>query len=159
MEIVMRRTFFVGGATILGLVLLVSAAISQDTTMMRGRGAGPMRMGRMAKGSPMMYDLKTVETDSGEVATLDTVSSGTMPPGVHLTLTMGKENLGVHLGPAWYLSKQDVRIRPGDRIVVTGSRISFRGSPALIAAEIRNGKGVLKLRDAAGFPLWSRRRN
>jgi hypothetical protein len=41
------------------------------------------------------------------------------------------------------------------RIEVKGSRVTFEGKPALIAAEVRKGDEVLKLRDEAGMPLWS----
>lgn len=36
-----------------------------------------------------------------------------------------------------------------------GSRISFEGNPAIIAAEVKKGDEVLKLRDEKGVPFWS----
>lgn len=35
------------------------------------------------------------------------------------------------------------------------SKIAFGGKPALIAAQVKKGDEVLKLRDDAGFPVWS----
>jgi len=78
-----------------------------------------------------------------------------MSAGVHLLVDTGKERLSVHLGPEWYIERQDVPLERGDTIEVKGSRISFEGKPALVAAEVRKGADVLKLRDDAGVPVWS----
>jgi hypothetical protein len=70
-------------------------------------------------------------------------------------LKTDKETLSVHLGPVWYLENQDIKIEAKDKIEVKGSKITFEGKPAIIAAEVRKGDDVLKLRDEAGFPSWS----
>jgi hypothetical protein len=103
-----------------------------------------------------MYDLKTVETVSGEVISVDRITPMKgMSSGVHLMLKTDKETLSVHLGPVWYLENQDIKIEAKDKIEVKGSKITFEGKPAIIAAEVRKGDDVLKLRDEAGFPSWS----
>ncbi|HEV8725573.1 MAG TPA: hypothetical protein VGW77_33555 [Candidatus Binatia bacterium] len=56
-----------------------------------------------------------------------------------------KETVSVHLGPSWYLENQDVKIDPKDKVEVKGSRITFGGKPAIIAAEVKKGDEVLKL--------------
>ncbi len=66
-----------------------------------------------------------------------------------------KETISVHLGPAWYIQRQDMKIVPGDKVEITGSRITFEGKPAIIAAEVKKGTEILKLRDENGFPVWS----
>jgi hypothetical protein len=63
--------------------------------------------------------------------------------------------MSVHLGPAFYLENQDVKIEPKDKVEVKGSRVTFGGKPAIIAAEVKKGDEVLKLRDENGFPMWS----
>jgi hypothetical protein len=75
--------------------------------------------------------------------------------GIHLLLKSDKETVSVHLGPAWFVENQDTKIEAKDKIEVRGSRVTFEGKPALIAAEVRKGDEVLKLRDEAGVPLWS----
>jgi hypothetical protein len=40
-------------------------------------------------------------------------------------------------------------------VEVTGSRVTFDGKPALIAAEIKKGNEALTLRDASEYPVWS----
>jgi hypothetical protein len=67
-----------------------------------------------------------------------------------------KESISVHLGPSWYIDKQAPRIETNDRITVTGSRVTTAGKTAIIAAEIKKGNEVLKLRDENGMPAWSR---
>jgi hypothetical protein len=65
-----------------------------------------------------------------------------------------KEKLAVYLGPGWFVEKQGMKITDLDQIQVTGSRIMVQGKPAVIAAEVRKGSQVLKLRNEQGQPLW-----
>jgi hypothetical protein len=103
-----------------------------------------------------MYDPKSVQTVSGKVVSVEHFTPGRgMSSGVHLTLKTEKETLPVHLGPSWYIENQDLQIEPGDKIEVKGSRIAFEGKPAIVAAEVRRGDDLLKLRDDAGVPFWA----
>jgi len=102
------------------------------------------------------YDPKTVETIEGKVLSVEK----TTPPknrgyGVHLTLQTNKETISVDLGPAWYLEKQTPQIQMNDTVSVTGSRVTVRGKSAIIAAQIKKGNDILKLRDEDGVPAWS----
>lgn len=116
-----------------------------------GWGAGS-RYGRL-------YNPATLETESGEVVSVrKVVPMRGMAGGIHFVLKSDKGIVSVHLGPAWFLEKQGLRIEPKDRVTVSGSRITIRGKPAIIAAEIRKGERTWKLRDDKGVPLWSRRR-
>jgi Glu-tRNA(Gln) amidotransferase subunit E-like FAD-binding protein len=82
-----------------------------------------------------------------------------MSYGVHLSLKTDKETINVHPGPAWYIENQDIKIQTGDKIEIKGSRVSIQGKPAIIAAEVKKGDEVLKLRDEKGFPVWAGWRN
>jgi hypothetical protein len=64
------------------------------------------------------------------------------------------EILSVHLGPEWYVDSQDMVLHEHDRVSITGSRIGYRGQPAVIAAEVKKGDEILMLRDRRGCPLW-----
>jgi hypothetical protein len=103
-----------------------------------------------------VYNPQTVETIAGEVVTVDrfTPAKG-MSHGVHLTVRTDKEAISVHLGPSWYIENQDVKILPKDKIEVKGSRVTYEGKPAIVAATLTKGNEQLVLRDAAGFPVWS----
>jgi hypothetical protein len=55
----------------------------------------------------------------------------------------------------WYIGNQDVRIAPHDAIQVKGSLVTVQGKPAIIAAQVKKGDEILKLRDEAGVSVWS----
>jgi hypothetical protein len=136
---------------IISLVFAVES-FAQKGMMWRGSGGwGPE--GRYHG----MYDPKTVETVTGEVVSVDKITPlKGMQYGVHMMVKTDRETISVHLGPGWFIENQDIRIEPGDKIEVMGSRIAFEGKPAIVAAEVRKGDQVLKLRDQDGFPAWSR---
>ena len=48
--------------------------------------------------------------------------------GVHLLLETDKEEISIHLGPAWFIDKQAMKIAAEDTIEVHGSRIALRVS-------------------------------
>jgi hypothetical protein len=105
------------------------------------------------------YDPKTVETIQGKVLSVEkTTRAQGRGYGVHLMLQTEKETLAVHLGPAWYIDKQTPKIEANDAITVTGSRVTVDGKSAIIAAQVKKGNEVLKLRDDNGVPGWSRAR-
>ena len=122
-------------------------------------------MARMGKGGggwgqgtnyDRLFNPKTVETISGEVVSMEKVTPMKgMNQGVHAVVKTDKEMISVHLGPEWYIANQDMSINPKDKIEVKGSRITFEGKPAMIAAEVKKSDAVLTLRDASGFPAWS----
>jgi hypothetical protein len=100
------------------------------------------------------YDPKTVETVQGKVLSVEKTTAKGRGYGVHLTLQTNKETVAVHLGPAWYIDKQTPKIEANDAITVTGSRVTIDGKPAIIAAPIKKGDDVLKLRDENGIAVW-----
>jgi hypothetical protein len=126
-------------------------ALAQRGMKWRGSGGwGP------ASNYGRMYDPKTVVTLQGEVLSVDTFTpSKGMTPGVHLMVKTAEGTESVHLGPEWYISGQDIKVAEGDKIEVTGSRITFDGKPAIIAAKVTKSDEVLRLRDESGFPAWA----
>ena len=98
------------------------------------------------------YDPKTVETIEGKVLSIEkTTPAKKRGYGVHLTLQTEKETIAVHLGPAWYIDTQTPHIEANDTITITGSRVTIDGKPAIIAAQIKKGNDILKLRDENGI--------
>jgi len=138
--------------SILG-ILFATDSFAQPAKGMKWQGSGGWGMGTQYG---RLYDPKTVETISGEVVSVDTITPlKGMSSGVHLTVKTDKETISVHLGPGWYVQRQDIKIVPGDRVEITGSRITFQRQPAIIAAGVKKGDEILKLRDENGFPVWS----
>jgi hypothetical protein len=126
------------------LVLVLGGVLfAQETSGNRSRSGG------------RMYDTKTVETITGEVLAVNLIPSEQgHSGGIHLTVKTNKEEIDVHLGPQWYVEKQGMKLAAKDLVVVRGSRITFEEKPAIIAAEVKRGDQVLKLRDEGGLPLW-----
>ncbi|HEX5530394.1 MAG TPA: DNA-binding protein [Methylomirabilota bacterium] len=148
----MRTNRMVGVVSVVGIavIVLAPAAFAQG---MKWRGSGGWGPGT-AYGR--IYDPKTVETVSGEVVKVDRITPMRgMSSGVHLVVKTDKGDVSVQLGPQWYLENQDVKIQPKDKVEVKGSRVTVQGQPALIAAEVKKGDEVLKLRDEAGIPMWA----
>jgi hypothetical protein len=144
--------YFYAMAGVAALALLLSGpAFGQGRMRWQGsQGWGPgSQYGRM-------YNPKTVETVTGEVVSVEhmTPMKG-MGHGVHLMLKTDKETISVHLGPAWFIENQDITIEPKDKLEIKGSRVTFDGKPALIAAEVKKGDEVLHLRDESGVPTWA----
>lgn len=103
------------------------------------------------------YDPSTVECVSGEVVKVERISGRGRFGGVHLLVKTDKETLPVHVGPQWYLSDRDFSFKAGDKVDVSGSRITYENKPALIADRVTRDGTILKLRDSDGIPLWSGR--
>lgn len=103
-----------------------------------------------------MYNPKTVETIIGEIVSVDKITPRQgMFYGIRIVVKTNEMTLPVHLGPGWYIENQDIMFEQNDKVEVTGSRITFEGKPAIVAAEIKKGDEVLILRDNNGFPAWS----
>jgi hypothetical protein len=133
--------------------LVVTAAPLAASAQPMGGGAGRAQ-GRGARGA-RNFDPKTVTTVQGEILDVGRIPHGRRGEGVHLVIAYGSEKLAVHVGPAFFVDEQSLKLAKGDRIEVKGSRVVMDGTPALIAQEIKRGSESMVLRDADGFPLWA----
>ena len=147
----MRKMGIVIGMIFIFSLLHITQSFAQQGMQWRGGGGWGMD-------APYnrMYDPKTIETISAEVVSVDIITPMKgMCYGVHLMVKTAKETVSVHLGPGWYIENQDTKIEPKDKVEITGSRITLEGKPAIIAAEVKKGDEILKLRNKKGFPFWS----
>ena len=146
----MRKSFSIAAAVAAAVLI---ASLSFAGPWGGWRGSGGWGMGSQYQ---RMYNPSTVETLSGEVESVDRVSPMKgMRSGIHIALKTDKETIPVHLGPEWYVEGLDVKLQKGDAIEVKGSRVTFGGKPAIIAAEVKKGDSALVLRDSAGVPAWA----
>jgi hypothetical protein len=119
--------------------------------------AAPTRGMRGPRGpGSRLYDPKTVGTLTGEVVAVRRLE-GRRSAGVHLELMTGDGTVAVHLGPAWFLEKERLQIGQGDKVEITGSRVSIGGKPAVIAQVVKKGDTAVALRDMNGVPVWAGR--
>ncbi len=140
------------------IMLMISVLVSVNESIAQrgmGRGRGPRGWGPGSQYC-LMYKPDTAETISGEIISVEKVSpkSG-MFYGVHLLVKTGEETITVHLGPGWYLEEQNVKFEKGDKLEVTGSKVTFDGEHVIIASEVKKGEETLELRSGNGIPAWS----
>ena len=144
--------------TIIGMATLVGVASVAAAQPAPGRGIKWHGSGGWGMDSQYTrtYDVKAVETVSGTVVRVERITPMRgMSAGVHMILKTDAGEVSVHLGPAWYIERQDVKLAPGDMVQVKGARVTFQGKPAIIAAEVKKGDEILPLRNDAGVPVWS----
>ena len=133
------------------LACLVVCVASSSPAQDKGPSGTP------APQPPMLYNPQTVETVRGMVVSADQVTRAGLPEPVHLRLKTDRETINIVLGPRWFIDQQDLKITALDKIEVKGSRIILQGQPAIIAAEVKKGEKVMKLRDEQGAPYWGSR--
>jgi len=136
--------------TVIGTLSLLMAAAGWAQPGMGAGGGGP----RVHYGT--MWEPKTVETLSGEVVGVDKYlpGRGGTSYGLRLSLKTEKETIPVVLGPVSYIEEQRIKFAANDKIGVKGSKMLIQGQPTIIAAEVKKGDQVLKLRNADGVPFW-----
>jgi hypothetical protein len=146
-----KRTSIIAFAALTALLLTATFVSAEPWKGWRGSGGwGPDTQYNR------MYNPAAVENVSGEVIDIQTVAPYKgMYSGIQVVLKTDKETIPVHLGPSWYIERLDIKIVKGDRIEVKGSRVTFAGEPAIIAAELKKGDQMLVLRDANGVPGWA----
>ena len=136
--------------TMIGILSLLMAAAGWAQPGTGAGGGGP----RVHYGT--MWEPKTVETLSGEIVAVDKYvpGRGGTSYGVRLSLKTEKETISVVLGPARFIEEQRIKFAANDKIEVKGSKMSIQGQPTIIAAEVKKGDQVLKLRNPDGVPFW-----
>ena len=148
------KRYIVAGVVAFSFVALVSVTLSaqQGSGRMGGRG-GVRSDGRGT------YDPAQAEIITGEIITVKDVefNKGRMT-GVGAELKTDSQTVLVYLGPHIYVDLQNVRINVGDKVEVKGVKVLLDGRQAVLAAEVRKGDEVLKLRDDNGVPLWAGKR-
>ncbi len=135
---------------ILAGLMILCLALSGESS--RQPASGEVKGG----GPGNLYNPRSVVTVAGTVVskTPPSVKQG-LPYLVYLTLQTAGGKITIFLGPSLYIDKLPVQIKVLDRIQVTGSQITWEGSPVILAAEVKRGKDILKLRDPNGVPVWS----
>ena len=135
------------------LIMLSVAALAVAQPWQGWKGSGGWGM---QGGYHRMYDPSKAETVSGEVVSVEQVMPmKRMGAGIAIKLNTGKETLIVHLGPMWYIERQDMKIAAGDKVEIKGVKAMRMGQDIFIAGEVKKGSEVLKLRDESGIPLWA----
>jgi hypothetical protein len=138
---------------------LATVAFLLAATVVFSLSAEAQQRGGMHQQAPR-YDKATEVTVHGTVAEVKQVDNAMgmhKVPGTHVVLETEQETIEVHLGPSTFLAGQQLSLQSGDTLQIVGSRVKVAGAEAIIAREVRKGDRTITLRDAQGFPKWSRR--
>ena len=97
-----------------------------------------------------------LETVNGQVMSVDTVTPfPQMSSGIKMVLKTDREDVTVHLGPAWFILYQGRSLSVNQKNVeVRGCRAVINGKPVIMASTVVSMGWVLKLRDDDGIPYW-----
>ena len=107
-----------------------------------------------ARSAPM-YDPATEVTMKGSIEAVQQLTGPRGWAGTHLSLKTDTGTIDVHVGPSWFLTQNKIVLAKGDPIEVTGSKVKFGASDALIARELKKDGKTITLRNAQGVPAWS----
>jgi sporulation protein YlmC with PRC-barrel domain len=104
-----------------------------------------------------LYDPAREQTISGQVSRVETAAPMPgMAPGMQLLVQTDEgQSVRVHVGPEWYLQRQNVALQEHTRVQVTGATADLEGQPVLMAREVQFDGQTLTLRDAQGLPVWN----
>jgi len=103
-----------------------------------------------------IFDKETIEEIKGQIE--EVVYSGREngeDRGVVALINLNEEIIPVHLGPAWFIDHQEIKLKSGDNIHVKGSRMYYDSESVLIAETVVKDNMVMRLRNSEGQPMWS----
>lgn len=108
-----------------------------------------------------LFDRNSIQTIHGRITAIRAFTpKDEMPEGVMLKVEAdNNQTYDVHLGPKWFIERQQMQFRDGDRVRIVGSRIDFEGKTAIMASEVWRDDHVLMLRNKNGLPAWDAFRN
>ncbi len=122
----------------------------------RATGAERRASGHMhgAMVSTPAYDPATETTIRGSIDEVKTVSG--MPESTHAVVrTEDGRRITVQLAPRDYLAGQQLSLKKGDQVEITGSRVQFGDKEGILARQVSTGGRTFTLRSAEGTPQWT----
>ena len=144
---------------IMGTILLAGAVWTlglNAPALSQGRGQGFRPCPYSPYVCPVKAICKPFEESGKVVQVLTETLEDAMHPGMALVMdTKARGLVHVHLGPVWYLERQEFELKPGDEVRVKGMCEKEKdGKLRVIAYELTKGDYVLSLRDSQGRPNW-----
>jgi DNA/RNA endonuclease YhcR with UshA esterase domain len=102
------------------------------------------------------YDAATEVTLKG---TVDEVRDRECPVsrgmGAHIILRLSDDKtIEIHLASTRFVKSYDLVFSKGDKLEVTGSRVTFEGVETIFAREVKRGNDTFVFRDKEGNPVW-----
>ncbi len=143
-----KRVLFVAAWVLLVLGMTTQAYAEAECKICGGWGH--------ASAYGRLFNSDTVQSLEGEVLSVNKIAPmDTEDYGISYVLDTGDEEIFVHLGPSWFVESEPLQVETGDRIIVTGSKVSVEDEDVIIVTEIKKGSDVMSLRSPEGQPAWS----
>jgi hypothetical protein len=96
-----------------------------------------------------------MQTYEGKIAEIIYLPGATPDSAmVEIRLLSGTSDTPVRLGPAGFLKQNQLNLKEGDTITVTGYRVSAADGELLVATAIRSQGRTVQLRNRTGRPQW-----
>jgi hypothetical protein len=115
--------------------------------------------GQRSANRSRIYDRTTETKINGVIQEVKEVPGPGKTTGTHLTVKADGQVYDVHVGPTWYLTREEYTFAKGDTVEVIGSKVKYQGANAIIARQIKKEGKTWTLRNEQGVPLWSRPRS
>ena len=148
----MKRSQIVGTSI---LSLLVWCWAMAGSVWGQGRGQGFRPCPYRPYVCPVTHTCKPFDASGKVVQVLTESLEDGMQPGMAIVVdTKTQGRVHVHLGPVWYLERQEFEIKPGDEVGIKGRCEKKNEKMNVIASELTHGDYVLHLRDSQGRPNW-----
>lgn len=135
------------------VLFATSLALLHNTLYAQGNGSQ-----NRGRGQHSLYNPATIVRVEGTIVDIQSVTRQGPGAGIHIRLQTTDNVKEIHLGPSWYIEKQDVKLNIKDNVTVTGSEVTYNGAKVIIAAKVEKGPKTLELRDANGIPKWAQNR-
>lgn len=118
-------------------------------------------MGGWGKSDPYnkLYNAAEMDSIKGTVVGIEEIFPlQGMAPGVALLVRESKKDvITVHLGPSWFMNRNNIGIKKGDEVKVRGAWAEISGKDIFIASKVKKGDDFeLKVRlTKDGTPFWT----
>ncbi|MFB3926056.1 MAG: hypothetical protein ACE14T_08375 [Syntrophales bacterium] len=130
------------------------SAFSQATTPLTQDETSQWTMGTPLAVDQQPLTSVSITTITGKVTRIENMPGVKDGEQMRVKTAQG-ENWIVFLGPRWFVDNQRLKFNTGDDVEVRGAKATFRGSYALIAADVSKGDMMMKLRnESSGLPSW-----
>ena len=105
-----------------------------------------------------LFNQYNLQIANGTIFSIDTMRPmPDMGRGIQIILrTATSGDIPVHLGPAWFIQRQEMNLSLNDQIEVKGARFTLNGKNVMAAFEVTRTSSdkILLLRDQDGIPNW-----
>lgn len=127
----------------------------------QGANAGQSYMSRRFgynSNAPGAAEGKTLQTESTEKfnGVVKSVNRVQLPNEAQIQIVLSTEQGDqlVIVGPASFVDQSKIKLQAGDKVVVTGYRITANGKDVVVAAQIQRNGNTLKLLNDNRMPQW-----